>query len=93
MIKLADFGSVRSITSRPPFTEYISTRWYRSPECLLTVGQYGPKMDVWATGCVFYEMLTMKALFPGDNEIDQLAKIHEVLGSPSARTLEKMKQK
>nr|CAH7723022.1 unnamed protein product [Callosobruchus chinensis] len=58
IIKLADLGSVRGIFSRPPYTEYISTRWYRSPECLLTVGHYGSKMDVWAAGCVFYEMLT-----------------------------------
>lgn len=57
-MKLADLGSIRGIYSRPPYTEYISTRWYRSPECLLTVGYYGPKMDVWAAGCVFYEMLT-----------------------------------
>ena len=36
MIKLADLGSCRGIYSRQPFTEYISTRWYRAPECLLT---------------------------------------------------------
>ncbi|XP_068992616.1 MAPK/MAK/MRK overlapping kinase-like [Neodiprion pinetum] len=51
VVKLADLGSIRGIYSRPPYTEYISTRWYRSPECLLTTGFYGPKMDVWATGC------------------------------------------
>ena len=37
-LKLADFGSCRSMHSRHPFTEYISTRWYRAPECLLTDG-------------------------------------------------------
>jgi renal tumor antigen len=37
-LKLADFGSCRSSHSRHPFTEYISTRWYRAPECLLTDG-------------------------------------------------------
>lgn len=58
IVKIADLGSIRGIYSRPPYTEYISTRWYRSPECLLTAGFYGLKMDVWATGCVFYEMLT-----------------------------------
>ena len=35
-VKLADLGSCKGMYSRPPFTEYISTRWYRSPECLLT---------------------------------------------------------
>jgi len=33
-IKLADLGSCRGIYSRQPYTEYISTRWYRAPELL-----------------------------------------------------------
>lgn len=35
VIKLADFGLAREIRSRPPFTDYVSTRWYRAPELLL----------------------------------------------------------
>ncbi|KAF5301010.1 hypothetical protein FQR65_LT08993 [Abscondita terminalis] len=93
IVKLADFGSIRGTFSKPPYTEYISTRWYRSPECLLTVGYYGSKMDVWAAGCVFYELLMSKPLFPGSDEIDQLSKIHYVLGTPSERTLFKLKKK
>ncbi|XP_075227406.1 MAPK/MAK/MRK overlapping kinase-like [Lycorma delicatula] len=92
-IKIADLGSVRGIYSRKPYTEYISTRWYRSPECLLTSGYYGPKMDVWAAGCVFYELLTLKPLFPGSNEIDQISKIHVVLGTPSQSLLSRLKRK
>lgn len=65
-----------------PFTEYISTRWYRAPECLLTDGYYGFKMDLWSVGCVFFELATLRPLFPGANEVDQLAKIHGVLGVP-----------
>ncbi len=26
------------LAAQAPFTEYISTRWYRAPECLLTDG-------------------------------------------------------
>ena len=44
VVKLADFGSCRGIYSKPPFTEYISTRWYRPPECLLTDGYYNHKI-------------------------------------------------
>ena len=33
--QICDFGLAREIRSRPPFTEYISTRWYRAPEVLL----------------------------------------------------------
>lgn len=91
IVKLADLGSIRGIFSQPPYTEYISTRWYRSPECLLTMGNYGSKMDVWATGCVFYEMLTLKPLFPGSNEIDQLYKIHQVVGTPPFQFLQRLK--
>lgn len=45
IIKLADLGSCKGIYSKPPFTEYISTRWYRAPECLLTDGYYNYKME------------------------------------------------
>lgn len=89
LIQLADLGSVCDIDVNCPRTPYISTRWYRAPECLLTSGHYGPKMDVWAIGCVFYEILTLNPLFPGDNEIDQLHHIHEILGSPSKSLLER----
>jgi serine/threonine protein kinase len=87
VLKLADFGSCRSIHSKHPYTEYISTRWYRAPECLLTDGYYGQEMDMWGVGCVFYEIVTLMPLFPGKNEIDQIHKIHEVLGTPSPELL------
>uniref|UniRef100_A0A1A8G391 MOK protein kinase n=1 Tax=Nothobranchius korthausae TaxID=1143690 RepID=A0A1A8G391_9TELE len=48
ILKLGDFGSCRSVYSKPPHTEYISTRWYRAPECLLTDGYYSLKMDIWS---------------------------------------------
>jgi renal tumor antigen len=69
-IKLADFGSCRGIYSKQPYTEYISTRWYRAPECLLTDGYYGYKMDLWGVGCVLFEVLSLFPLFPGNDELD-----------------------
>jgi renal tumor antigen len=87
-LKLGDLGSCSSIgTVGPPFTEYISTRWYRAPECLLTSGFYGSKMDIWAAACVLYEVATLKPLFPGKNELDQRHKIHSILGTPSDHIL------
>lgn len=44
-VKLADFGSCKRINAEHPYTEYISTRWYRAPECLLTDGYYDYKVD------------------------------------------------
>ncbi|XP_051502042.1 MAPK/MAK/MRK overlapping kinase-like isoform X1 [Myxocyprinus asiaticus] len=92
VLKLADFGSCRSIYSKPPHTEYISTRWYRAPECLLTDGHYSQKMDMWSAGCVFFEIFSLTPLFPGRNELDQVNKIHDVLGAPDGALLQKFKQ-
>ena len=69
-VKLADFGSCRGIYSKQPYTEYISTRWYRAPECLLTDGYYGYKMDLWGVGCVLFEVISLFPLFPGNDEVD-----------------------
>ena len=79
---MADYGSCRGIYSKAPFTEYISTRWYRSPECLLSDGHYDHRMDIWAVGCVMFEIVSLFPLFPGKNEVEQVEKIHKVLGTP-----------
>ncbi|KAJ6661929.1 hypothetical protein lerEdw1_013100 [Lerista edwardsae] len=92
LLKLGDFGSCRSIHSKQPYTEYISTRWYRAPECLLTDGYYSFKMDMWSAGCVFYEIASFHPLFPGSNELDQIAKIHDIIGTPPKKILNKFKQ-
>eukprot|EP00048_Salpingoeca_helianthica_P022421 m.18113 g.18113 ORF g.18113 m.18113 type:complete len:415 (-) comp7298_c1_seq1:125-1369(-) len=92
VLKLADLGSCRGIYSKPPFTEYISTRWYRAPECLLTDGYYSFKMDIWSAGCVFFEIMSLYPLFPGSNELDQINKIHDILGTPSPALLAKIRR-
>ncbi|KAL7679100.1 putative protein kinase [Plasmopara halstedii] len=92
-LKLADFGSCRGIYSKQPYTEYISTRWYRAPECLLTDGYYGPEMDMWGAGCVFFEITSLYPLFPGSNELDQIHRIHKILGTPPIDILEIFKRK
>jgi renal tumor antigen len=92
-LKLADFGSCRGIYSKQPYTEYISTRWYRAPECLLTDGYYGPEMDMWGAGCVFFEITSLYPLFPGANELDQIHRIHKILGTPTPEVLELFKRR
>ena len=92
-LKLADFGSCRGIYSKPPYTEYISTRWYRAPECLLTDGFYNYKMDMWGVGCVFFEIVSLFPLFPGTSELDQIAKIHDVIGTPPPELLAKLQKR
>ena len=82
-VKIADFGLAREIRSRPPFTEYVSTRWYRAPEVLLRSQAYGSPVDMFGCGCIMAELLTLRPLFPGTSETDQLYKICSVLGSPT----------
>lgn len=91
-LKLCDFGSTRNYSDSQPYTEYVATRWYRAPECILTSGSYGPKVDEWAVGCMLYELLTTRPLFPGKNEIDQISKIHNIIGTPSRDTLATFKK-
>ena len=89
-IKVADFGSCRGVHNRQPYTEYISTRWYRAPECLLTNGHYGAEMDVWAVGCVLFEVIALYPLFPGSNEADQMHSINKVLGPPPQQVISRL---
>jgi len=83
-IKLADFGLARSFCLPVrSYTHEVVTLWYRAPEILLGCKLYSTAVDVWSIGCIFVEMTTRKALFPGDSEIDQLFKMFKVLGTPN----------
>ncbi|XP_059050735.1 serine/threonine-protein kinase ICK [Achroia grisella] len=82
LVKIADLGLAREVRSRPPYTDYVSTRWYRAPEVLLHDTRYGAPIDLWALGCIAAELYTCRPLFPGNSEIDQLHKICAVLGTP-----------
>lgn len=82
LIKIADFGLAREIRSRPPYTDYVSTRWYRAPEVLLRSTNYSSPIDVWAVGCIMAELYTLQPLFPGRSEIDQIFRVTSVLGTP-----------
>lgn len=83
LVKIADFGLAREIRSSPPYTDYVSTRWYRAPEVLLRSTNYSSPIDVWAVGCIMAELYTKRPLFPGNSEIDQIYKVCSVLGTPS----------
>ena len=50
VVKLCDFGFARMISPGENYTDYVATRWYRSPELLVGDTQYGPPVDVWAIG-------------------------------------------
>jgi len=73
---------VRAETS-DELTDYVATRWYRAPELLVGDTQYGPPVDIWATACVFAELITSRPLWPGGSDVDQLYLITQTLGKPS----------
>ena len=61
-------------------TPEITTLWYRAPEVLLC-DVYGPLIDIFAIGCIFYEMIFPKILFCGDSETEQLEQEIARIGS------------
>ncbi|CAE7478437.1 Mak [Symbiodinium pilosum] len=82
VVRIADFGESRSLRARPPFTDYVGTRWYRAPECLLRDRGYSSPVDVFSSGLVFAELLRGSPVFMGSSSMDQLYKIFSVLGQP-----------
>lgn len=60
-------------------TDYVATRWYRSPE-LLIGDNYSKSVDIWAIGCIMGELTDGEPLFPGLSEMDQLYVIQKIQG-------------
>ena len=46
--------------------------------CGFVFKEYSTPIDLWSVGCIFAELLTMKPLFPGKSEIDQINRIFKV---------------
>ncbi|KAI4755260.1 Hog1-like MAP kinase protein [Aureobasidium sp. EXF-3400] len=79
-LKICDFGLAR--IQDPQMTGYVSTRYYRAPEIMLTWQKYDVEVDIWSVGCIFAEMLEGKPLFPGKDHVNQFSIITELLGTP-----------
>ncbi|KAJ4470935.1 mitogen-activated protein kinase protein [Lentinula aciculospora] len=85
-LKICDFGLAR--IQDPQMTGYVSTRYYRAPEIMLTWQKYDVAVDIWSTGCIFAEMLEGKPLFPGKDHVDQFSIITQLLGTPPDDVIE-----
>eukprot|EP00828_Plagiopyla_frontata_P022698 TRINITY_DN2929_c0_g1_i2.p2 TRINITY_DN2929_c0_g1~~TRINITY_DN2929_c0_g1_i2.p2 ORF type:complete len:194 (+),score=19.85 TRINITY_DN2929_c0_g1_i2:154-735(+) len=87
LIKICDFGSVKEIVSKPPFTEYLTTRYYRAPELILPgMSAYNQSSDIFALGCIMSELYNLSTLFNGNSSLDQMYKLCEIMGTPSQFT-------
>lgn len=62
------------------YTDYVSTRWYRSPELLVGDASYDYSVDIWSLGCIFTEIFNGMPLFPGESDLDTLSLIMDLLG-------------
>lgn len=87
-LKLCDFGFARTMSIGGKYTDYVATRWYRSPELLVGDVEYGKGVDVWAIGCIFAEISNGQPLFPGESDIDQLAHIMRCFGRLTNRQVQ-----
>ena len=85
MAKLCDFGLAKVNTRNPSRCHSIEavTLWYKAPELLLGNRNYNEKIDIWALGCVFWELDFGKVPFRGDCEFDTLRKIYKLCGTPN----------
>lgn len=96
-IKIGDLGLAR-LFWKPLHALFsgdkvVVTIWYRAPELLLGSRHYTPAIDLWAVGCIFAELLSLRPIFKGEEakqdskkavpfQRNQMGKIGEILGLP-----------
>jgi dual specificity tyrosine-phosphorylation-regulated kinase 2/3/4 len=83
-IKIIDFGS--SCFQDERVYTYIQSRFYRAPEIILGI-PYTPAIDMWSFGCIMAEFCIGFPLFPGEDEMEQLAMMMELCGVPNQDVL------
>ena len=86
IVKIADFGLAISLKDKDKAGKFAIegfTTWYKPPEVLFGSRTYDTSFDIWSFGCLFGEMLNGAPLFPGSNDLHQVSKISEYLGSPT----------
>uniref|UniRef100_A0A4X2KN93 Cyclin-dependent kinase 20 n=1 Tax=Vombatus ursinus TaxID=29139 RepID=A0A4X2KN93_VOMUR len=84
-LKIGDFGLARVFSPEGDrlYSHQVATRWYRAPELLYGARQYDEGVDLWSVGCILGELLNGSPLFAGENDIEQLCCVLQVLGTPS----------
>lgn len=82
-MKVADFGLAKTYDCEMRLTSIVITLWYRAPEVLLNQ-PYNSAVDIWSAACIIFEMFQKLPLFPGTSEGNQLERIFELTGLPSA---------
>eukprot|EP00698_Gefionella_okellyi_P017960 TRINITY_DN5336_c0_g1_i2.p1 TRINITY_DN5336_c0_g1~~TRINITY_DN5336_c0_g1_i2.p1 ORF type:complete len:266 (+),score=45.28 TRINITY_DN5336_c0_g1_i2:262-1059(+) len=85
-LRLIDWGLCDFYFQGKPYNCRVASLYYKGPELLVGYQTYDYSLDVWSTGCVLACMIfNAEPFFWGDDNIDQLAKIAEVLGTADLR--------
>ncbi|XP_067629588.1 cyclin-dependent kinase 4 isoform X2 [Eurosta solidaginis] len=82
-LKIADFGLAKTYDFEMKLTSVVVTLWYRAPEVLLAQS-YNSSVDIWSVACIIAEMFGHAPLFPGTSEANQLDRVFELTGRPTA---------
>lgn len=77
VVKICDFGLSKIKCDQEPSTPKVVTSWYRAPEICARISDYSYKSDLWSLGCIFFEMISKKALLIGcrDDDAELLSRI------------------
>jgi serine/threonine protein kinase len=81
-LRIADFGSAVTSPQSNEEREYKVTRYYRAPEIALGRG-YDYSIDLWAIGCVLFELHTKSVLFRAESNLELLKMFTKLLGPVS----------
>ena len=66
VIKISDFGISKVLSSKSKAMSVVGTPCYISPE-VCEHSPYNQKSDIWAVGCILYELMTLKRAFEARN--------------------------
>lgn len=70
-VKLGNFGVAKRLESEDHYAQTnIQGGRYTSPE-QLTQGIFTTQTDIWALGCLLYEITTLKVPFASENEFER----------------------
>ncbi|KAL9953867.1 hypothetical protein ACROYT_G041340 [Oculina patagonica] len=76
LVKLGDFGIATVLKGSKEYMaeSVVGTPYYMSPE-ILQGQKYNQKSDMWALGCVLYEMLSLRKVFDATNPLRLVSDI------------------
>ena len=65
-IRICDVGSSKKLdtTGTSMNTPYVVSRYYRAPELILACNKYTTSIDIWAVGCILFELIMRTPMFP-----------------------------